>query len=92
MKTVDIVLRTQKSRGSRPGKYGGPDTYVSAVIRDVESEPVRGHPLSQANIRKYGWEIIHCGEGYSKNSGPRSALGKAIALANVVHASFNGKG
>lgn len=83
---VDIVIRSQKSRGSNANanRFGGPDRYIAAVVRSIDSEPVGNHPLSERNALKYGWDVKYCGEGYSKNTGPNSKYGQALANANAI--------
>lgn len=83
-KTVDIITRLQHSRGSSAHRFGGPDCYVVAVVRDLHGEPADKHPLSAHNIRKYGWTVIPCGEGYSEHDGPRSMLFRALEKAEKI--------
>lgn len=87
---VDVIVRSQKSKGGNAYTFGGPDRYVVAIVRRADGEPPALHPISEANIRKYGWEVRRCGEGYSKHSGPRSALGKAIAWAEQIKREIEG--
>ena len=87
---VDIVTRSQHSVGSSSNTFGGPDRYVAAVVRPADSEPVGTHPLSTHNIRRYGWEVISCGEGYSRHTGPRSMYGMAVARAEQIKAEIEG--
>ena len=40
-------------------------------------------------LKPRGIEIHYCGEGYREHSGPRSALGKAIAKAEQIAKTIN---
>lgn len=84
-----LEVRSQKSRGSGQGGFGGPDTYVA-----VQSVPAGVQPLLALNAKvaaKRGIKITHFGEGYSRSSGPRSALGLGIAAAKAFIAAQGDK-
>lgn len=80
---AEVVVRSQHAKRGRSG-FGGPDCYVAVVERPEGAPAVEGRPLSQANIRRFGWKVRRIGEGYSKYSGPRSMLGKAIREAEEI--------
>ena len=80
---AEIIQRSQHSYGSSANMFGGPDCYVSLIIRPENSEPVGRHPLSRHNVKRFGWQEIVAGSGYSDHSGPRSSLGKAWAFAEA---------
>ena len=74
-----VFVRSQHSRGSSSHTFGGPDTYVAVVSGP---EPLNHRtPLNQYNLSRRGYTITYCGEGYREHSGPRSALGRALARA-----------
>lgn len=73
-----LEVRSQKSKGSSKG-FGGPDTYVAVQIVPEGVEPLRA--LNQDVAKKRGITIERFGEGYSRYSGPRSRLGRALAAA-----------
>ena len=82
-----VEVRSQHSRGSSSGKFGGPDTYVSVQIVPEGVKPLAC--LNYSVAAKRGIKIEYCGEGYSRNSGPHSALGKALAAAKIRAAKLN---
>ena len=72
-----VFVRTQKSRGSYHGKFGGPDQYVAVVTAPKNVEIPDNMVLRADTLKKRGMKIKKFGSGYSKNSGPRSSLGRA---------------
>ena len=87
-KIATVHVRSQHSRGSSNNKFGGPDRYVAVTIADEGVEVP--YCLNDKVLAKRGIEIRYCGTGYSKNAGPRSALGQAIAEAKRIAAEING--
>jgi hypothetical protein len=80
-----IFIRSQHSRGSGSNAFGGPDTYVAVVSRpDDKTEWPQSRPLNRDHLRKHGYQITYCGEGYSRNDGPRSMLGQALLEAHRI--------
>ena len=76
------VLLRQQSPKKGKSKFAGPDTYV-ALVRvpaGVPFNPTKT-PLQVQRLRAKGIEVTYCGEGYGRHTGPRSALGRAIARA-----------
>jgi len=88
MKTAHVEIRSQKSVGDRPGQWGGPDTYVMVQVVPDGVLKLKALNSKVAGIR--GIELISCGEGYSRNRGPRSTLGRALATAEATAAEING--
>jgi len=86
--TAYVEVRRQHSVGSGNG-FGGPDTYfcVQVVPEGVERLKVLNHD----HARRRGIELIHCGQGYSRNQGPRSSYGKARAEANRIADEINSR-
>lgn len=82
-----VEVRSQKSRGSGAGKFGGPDTRVLVQVVPDGEEPLKA--LNHRVADQRGIELIYCGEGYHKNRGPRSSLGKALAKAKGIAESIN---
>ena len=77
-----VFVRSQHSVGSSANRFGGPDTYVVVV---TGPEPLNIHtPLHRDRLARKGYTITYCGEGYSRHSGPRSALGRALAHAAEI--------
>ena len=72
-----VFVRTQKSVGSMHGKFGGPDKYVAVVTAPKNVEIPDNIILRKDALKKKGMKIKKFGSGYSKNSGPRSSLGRA---------------
>lgn len=73
-------VRGQHAKGS--GVAHGPDTYVMVTIRP-EGVKVPGCLVRRnLRLRGIGWKWM--GEGYGEYSGPRSALGRAIAAAKEL--------
>lgn len=77
-----IFIRSQHSHGSSANMFGGPDTYVAVVTGPAPLKP--STPLQRDRLARKGYTIQYCGEGYSRNSGPRSMLGQAIAKAERI--------
>jgi len=73
-----VEVRTQRAPGK--GWASGPDTYVAVQV--VPEGQDRLEVLNHKSAAKRGIEIIRCGEGYAKRSGPRSSLG--IAMSNAI--------
>ena len=75
-----LEIKGQPPKHGRSG-FGGPDTYVA-----VQEVPKGASPLKALNAsvaKKRGIRIRYFGEGYSKNRGPNSKLGRAIAEARA---------
>ena len=83
---AQIIMRSQKSRGSGSNPFGGPDRYVAVLARTDDMEPLPAHtPLQILRFRAKGYRFYHCGEGYSNRvSTNRSMLNQAIAWANQL--------
>jgi hypothetical protein len=77
-----IHVRTQHSNGSSAHRFGGPDVYVAVTA--APDGAIVPRCLNQKVLKSRGIRIFYCGEGYSKNSGPRSALGKAMDRARRI--------
>lgn len=84
--TAIVCVRSQHSVGSSSGGFGGPDRYVAVQIVPPGVEPLQC--LRRDVARKRGIELRYCGEGYWKNDGPRSMLGKALATAHEIAAQY----
>jgi len=76
-----LHIRSQRSIGSRYGKFGGPDCYVAVTIAPDDVKVP--YTLNRSVLAKRGIEIKFFGEGYRRHSGPKSKLGQAIAAAEV---------
>ena len=78
-----LRVRSQKSVGAGNGKFGGPDRYICVLwsAQDVEYP----YNTNQAVLAKRGISCKYFGEGYSRSSGPRSALGRALAEAKAFY-------
>lgn len=87
MSKAYLEVRSQKSKGSSQGHFGGPDTYVAVQI--VPEGVERLTALSQPSAKKRGIEIRYFGEGYHNHSGPKSMLGIALAKAKEFVANYN---
>src|SRR5262245_9356732 len=81
MATYRLEIRSQKSRGSAEGRFGGPDTYVAVQEIPEGVEPL--YYLNYYNARRRGIKIHYMGEGYSAHRGERSMLGRALAKARA---------
>ena len=79
-KIAQVIVRSQHARKGRSGWYG-PARYVTLVVMPEGSPPVGSTPLDERITRKRGWELYHCGSGYSRSGGPGSQLGAALLLA-----------
>ena len=84
--TAIICVRSQHSVGSSSNRFGGPDRYVAVQIVPAGVEPLRC--LRSDVAARRGIRIRYCGEGYSRNSGPRSMLGQALAKADEIAAQY----
>ncbi len=84
-----VEQRSQKSVGSNLNSFGGPDTYfaVQVVPENVERLKVLNSKFASSR----GIKLIYCGEGYSKNTGPRSMFGQAYAEACRIAKKINQK-
>jgi len=81
-----VHTRSQHAKTSLSGDRG-PDTYVAVTITP---EGVALPPYLRRDIlEKRGIEIHYFGEGYSRHTGPRSSLGKAVAEAEKYAARHN---
>lgn len=87
MRTAYVEVRSQHSRGSRVGGFGGPDRYVAVQVVPEGAE--RMATLNRKTAALRGIELIYVGEGYSNRRGPRSMLGKAICEAREIAGSIN---
>ena len=78
-KYYEVYVRGQHSRGSSANRFGGPDTYVAVTACPEGIQ----HPkyLRRDRLRARGIDYKYFGEGYAQHTGPRSALGRAIAAA-----------
>ena len=76
-----IEIRSQHSRGSSASKFGGPDRYIAVQL--VPDGQVPLNYLNHTNAAKRGITIHWCGEYYSRNTGPRSAYARAVAVAEA---------
>lgn len=72
----EIVCRSQHAK--KGPKWYGPDMYMAVVDVPEGGESVGAHPLSEVNIRKFGWKVLYVGEFYSKSTGPKSAYTKLL--------------
>lgn len=82
-----VEVRSQKSVGSGSGRFGGPDTKV--IVQVVPDGEERLKVLRQDHADQRGIELRWIGEGYYKNQGPRSALGKALRYAEELASEIN---
>ena len=83
--TAYVEVRSQPAKGTWPRQ--GPDTYVAVQV--VPEGVQRLKALNHIAAAKRGIEIVHCGEGYHDRTGPRSALGVAIAEAHAIADRIN---
>ena len=83
--TYQIVTRSQRSRGSSANRFGGPDMYVAVLEIPIGVEIPR--TLNRRVLAMRGIKFYHCGEGYSRHTGPRSMYQAALAEARefVIH-------
>jgi hypothetical protein len=72
--------RSQHAKTGRSG-FSGPDTYIAVTICPEHAEVPA--VLRADVLEKRAIGLKHFGEGYRKHSGPRSALGIAIAEAKA---------
>jgi hypothetical protein len=80
-----VEIRKQSPKGRFP--RCGPDTYVSVQI--VPQGKKRLVYLNRKVAEKRGIVLLYCGQGYEKNQGPRSMLGKAIRQADRIASEIN---
>lgn len=80
-----VEVRSQHAKGS--GQFKGPDTYVAVQV--VPPGVVRLKVLNHTFAKQRGIRIKYFGEGYEQHTGPRSALGQAIAAARAYAARIN---
>jgi len=83
--TAYVEVRSQHAKGS--GWQSGPDRYVAVQIVPAGVDPLTSLNSRVAECR--GIEIRQFGEGYSHRTGPRSALGMAIADAEEFATARN---
>jgi len=74
-----VVTRRQHAKTGRSG-WQGPDSYIAVTSRDPH------HPLYSSGRNVWWW---YFGEGYLKNQGPKSSLGRATAEANEFVERFS---
>lgn len=86
-RTAQVHTRSQHSKGSNAHRFGGPDTYVAVTI--APAGVVVPYVLRSDVLAKRGIEIRYFGQGYREHSGPRSALGQAIAAAKQFAATIS---
>ena len=84
--TALVEVRSQHAKGGS-GWKSGPDRYVAVQIVPAGVDPLLSLNSRVAKCR--GIEIRQFGEGYSTRTGPRSALGMAIAAAEQFAAARN---
>lgn len=77
----EVHVRSQHSKGSSNGQFGGPDTYVAVTMAPDNAEVPRA--LNQTILQRRGIKIRYFGEGYSQHRGSRSKLGRAVAWAST---------
>ena len=70
-------------------RFGGPDTYVAVQIVPNGTAPLKS--LNERAAKRRGITILRMGEGYSKNSGPRSSLGQAMAKGQTFVNDYNAR-
>lgn len=86
---ASIHTRSQHAKTGRSG-FSGPDTYVAVTI--APEGATLPYALRRDVLANHGIIIRYFGEGYGKYSGPRSALGRALAAATAFAASINQQG
>lgn len=84
---AQVHIRSQRSVGSSAHRFGGPDMYVAVTVAPAGVEVPR--VLRRDILARRGIEIKYFGEGYSKNAGPRSMLGRALLAAEQFARSIN---
>lgn len=82
-----VEIRSQHSRGSVANRFGGPDTYVAVQVVPEGAERLR--VLRRDLAERRGIRIEYCGVGYREHTGPRSALGRALAEARGLADRIN---
>ena len=84
--TYQIVTRSQHSRGSRSGRFGGPDQYMAVLV--IPEGVTSPYALRADSLRKRGIEFHYVGEFYGKSTGPRSRYAQCAAEARELVASL----
>lgn len=87
IKTAYVELRSQHSKGSSSGNFGGPDTYVAVQIAPMGVEPLK--VLNRKVAKSRGISIRYFGEGYGRSTTVRSMLGQAKLNAENFADEFN---
>ena len=88
MKIAYVEERSQHSRGSSGGRFGGPDTYIAVQV--VPDGVERLTCLNHSVATRRGIEIIYCGDGYSRRQKTaRSMLNRARAEAHRIADEIN---
>ena len=80
-----LCIRSQHSKGSSKGHFGGPDTYVAVQIVPDGVAPL--FYLNSAAAARRGITIKYFCEGYHEYRGKRSQLGQALARAQAFIAT-----
>jgi len=75
---AQIIMRSQKSRGSGSNPFGGPDRYVVVLARTDDMEPLPAHTPLQVDrvraLREEEAEIIEAlGPDPQENADPGDA-------------------
>jgi hypothetical protein len=87
---AQVFTRSQHAKGGGGG-FRGPDIYVAVVERPDElPELPEGTMLQRDRLKKKGYIVRYCGEGYSMHWGPKSMLGKAVRYAHELAGRING--
>lgn len=81
MTLYHLESKSQHSNGGGYHRFGGPDTYVAVQCVPPGAIPLASLQRHAAQCR--GISIKYFGEGYSRHTGPKSSLGKAIAQAQA---------
>lgn len=82
-----VECRSQRSRGSSGGRFGGPNSYWAVQCVPAGVEPLK--TLSHTAAEKRGIVIVHTGEGYSNRVGPRSMFHAAKIEAERIASDIN---
>lgn len=80
---VQVCVRSQKSVGSRNGKFGGPDTYIAVIWTENDSVTLP-YVLNEAVLAHRGIHYRYVGQGYSCHPGPQSYLVSAMDRAQKL--------
>lgn len=75
-----VHTRSQHAKRGRSG-FCGPDAYVAVTV--AENGVAVPYVLNQNVLTKRGIEIFYFGTGYSRYTGSKSQLGKALAAAET---------